>query len=59
MQGDGELITELESFNVLNEMYNDIINTIKNANGKKEEVFPIYEAFHQEFMTPTTNNSAS
>jgi hypothetical protein len=57
MQVDSELINDFENFNLLNEMYMNIINTIKNSNGKREEIFPVYEAFHQEFMTPTTNNS--
>jgi len=61
MEGDSEIITELENFNllVLDDMYLNILNTIKNSNFKKEEIVQVCDVYYPEYTTPTTNNSIS
>lgn len=57
MHTDSEINIQDEALNVLNDMYVNILNTIKNGNNKKEEIPNGMEIYSNEFMTPPSNNS--
>jgi hypothetical protein len=57
MHTDSEINIQDEALNVLNDMYVNILNTIKNGNNKKEEITNGMEIYSNEFMTPPSNNS--
>jgi hypothetical protein len=59
MQTESDINIQFEGLNLLNDMYMNIINTIKDGNYKKEEIPNVFEIYPNEFMTPPTNNSRS
>jgi len=59
MHTDNEINIQEEALNVLNDMYINILNTIKIGNNKKEEIPNGMEINSNGFMTPCSYNTRS